>query len=365
MATRFYLPYTGYTPVVGSTWSLAGEGWEYGVSTSIVQNSYISPPGDAMTTYEYNLALTYNEAAMGRWVTPPILPGTVLSGTVTVRMLVRAYTLATGVAPGNSFAFTAHVIRDNIVRHSLTGGPWYTGQGLNATTLVADGTTVTMSPYTTVAGDRLVFMVGFGGGDSATSRYQIRAGSGAGSDITTLGASDDLRPYVEMSQTLTFDMSVEGVAGSFVLTGQDAGLVASHIPLDAVAAAFTLAGQDAALVVGKTVAANAGAFTLSGQAVDLLATRTAEFAAGALTLSGQAVELNHGFASQMDAGAFVVDGQDAGFVVGKGVAAGTGVFVVNGQDAALVYSGTPPVTGNGTQCDTLAWMLIDEPGGSW
>ena len=60
-----------------------------------------------------------------------------------------------------------------------------------------------------------------------------------------------------------------------------------------------------------------------------------------------------------------MDGQNAGFVVGKGVAAGTGVFVVNGQDAALVYSGTPPVTGNGTQCDTLAWMLIDEPGGSW
>ena len=366
MATRFYLPYTGYTPVVGTTWTSAGEGWAAGVSGMIVQNSYITPPGDAMATLQgrFTLSPTYEAVSMGRWVTPPILPGTVLSGTASVMMLVRGFRVSDGLAPSNSFAMSVHVIRNNVVRHSATGG-WWAAHGLSSTALIADGTTAPLAPYTTVAGDRLVFMVGFAGGDYVDAKYEIRAGSSAASDITTLGASDDLRPYFEMSQTLTFDTSVNAATGSFTASGQNAQLTALRLPLVGDAGAVVVAGQDAAFSIGKRVAADAGSFVVAGQTSGLLATRVIVPDAGAFTLAGQASGLNHGSASQIDAGAFVVDGQDAGLVVGKGVAAGTGVFVVNGQDAALVYSGTPPVTGNGTQCDTLAWMLIDEPGGSW
>ncbi|CAB4144849.1 hypothetical protein UFOVP466_74 [uncultured Caudovirales phage] len=363
MATRFYLPYTGYTPTVGTGWS-AGEGWSYSTATAVVQRSYTTASGDAMTTHTSGIGNTGVPFSLARWVSLLLLPGQSLTGTVVARARVLASRASSGAVVNEKFAMSVHVIRDGVVRHSATGLN-VSSRALDNTTLLADEVSASLASYTTVSGDRLVLMLGFSGPDTYGVNYEIRLGSSAASDIATLGSSTDLRPYVEFSQTLTFDTSVNAATGSFTASGQNAQLTALRLPLVGDAGAVVVAGQDAAFSIGKRVAADAGSFVVAGETSGLLATRVIVPDAGAFTLAGQASGLNHGSASQIDAGAFVVDGQDAGFVVGKGVAAGTGVFVVNGQDAALVYSGTPPVTGNGTQCDTLAWMLIDEPGGSW
>lgn len=93
--------------------------------------------------------------------------------------------------------------------------------------------------------------------------------------------------------TLTAD------AGSFTLSGQDAGFVVGRI-LTADAGSFALTGQDAALRIGRVITADAGAFVLTGQDATLTVTPA----------GGTAYTLT------AEAGAFALTGQDAEFRIG-------------------------------------------------
>jgi hypothetical protein len=76
--------------------------------------------------------------------------------------------------------------------------------------------------------------------------------------------------------------------GAFVLSGDDAGLIASLV-LDAEAGAFALVGADAGLSAGGLLLADAGTFVLSGQDADLIASLVLHANAGAFVLAGQAI----------------------------------------------------------------------------
>lgn len=95
--------------------------------------------------------------------------------------------------------------------------------------------------------------------------------------------------------TLTAD------AGSFTLSGQDAGFVVGRI-LTADAGSFALTGQDAALRIGRVITADAGAFVLTGQDATLTVTPA----------GGTAYTLT------AEAGSFALTGQDAQFLVSGG-----------------------------------------------
>ena len=91
-------------------------------------------------------------------------------------------------------------------------------------------------------------------------------GAFTGGDDAWEACTFALRPATLAAYTLTAE------AGSFALTGQDAGLLVGYA-LDAGAGAFTLTGQDAGLSHDYILSAEAGAFIFTGIDADLTRTR--------------------------------------------------------------------------------------------
>lgn len=79
-------------------------------------------------------------------------------------------------------------------------------------------------------------------------------------------------------------------AGSFVLTGSDAGVLHKRV-LGADAGSFSLAGQDAGLVAIRRLSADAGSFTLTGSAAGLLKGFHLGADSGTFTLQGSDASL--------------------------------------------------------------------------
>lgn len=124
--------------------------------------------------------------------------------------------------------------------------------------------------------------------------------------------------------------------GSYVLSGQTAGLVVTGPASTGVLAAIgeLAIGQLTSVSVGAfTLDASAGAYSLSGQSADLGYHRIFAADAGAYTLTGQSAELGKGFVVTADAGAYVLTGQDADLRSGID----TGAYVLTGQDAGLQH----------------------------
>lgn len=136
---------------------------------------------------------------------------------------------------------------------------------------------------------------------------------------------------------LTADRNFSADAGSFSYTGQDATLTKTTPPkeVNAEAGAFTYTGQDATLTPLKGVSADAGAFDYSGQLATLVAARTVSAAAGSFSYSGQSATLTSTRAVSADAGSFSYSGQQATLVSARTLSADAGSFSYTGQDATL------------------------------
>ena len=116
--------------------------------------------------------------------------------------------------------------------------------------------------------------------------------------------------------TLTAD------AGSFALTGIDAGLQASRL-LTADAGSFATTGIDAGIVASRMIAADAGQFVLTGIDADL-------------TYSGA---VGPTYTLSCDGGSFAFSGVDAGLFTSRIIQADLGSFELTGIAANLTYSG--------------------------
>jgi len=403
MATRFYLPYAqSATPFSRDT----STEWRTFIGTRSMSSDV--PQADTLTTkihsgddggsgvaMEGPDGLWHTYVLYKQYVSPPLAAQTIPAATPwRLQCQIDKMTTASAYATDLHYVrFRGYLVGEN------NSGVYsaYSGESTaeaNNNEVMENRTVTgnTSTARTITSGARLVLEVGvhsvYAAQPYSVAQHAMRFGynvAGWLPSADNVSISTTLSPWWELDHNLLFQRELSAATGSFSLEGQAPRLWANKVNADVVAfgvsgkdaaltrtrllaadaGSFSLTGQDAAFIVGKTVGADVGSFTLAGQASGLLATRVIVPDAAAYVLAGQDVGLNHGFAAEMGVGEFVLAGQDAGFVVGKGVAADTGIFVVNGKDATLAYSGTPPVTGNGTQCDTLAWLMIDEPGGSW
>lgn len=128
--------------------------------------------------------------------------------------------------------------------------------------------------------------------------------------------------------------------GSFVMTGQTAGLLANRT-LASNAASYSLSGQIAALLAGRSITSEASSFTLAGQTAGLLADKLLTAPTGSFTLNGQSATLTYvpnsaAYVLTAADGAFLFSGQAAQLITGRLLTSNTAAFTLVGQDAALL-----------------------------
>ena len=293
------------------------------------------------------------------------------------------------VEPGSVYAAVAARIigSDGTIRRTLTA-------------VVRHGTAMTVgnygfsgylaSDYVTVTGDRLVLELGWGGSANTRNKDLYYGYTSAGwlAETTFEAGNPNLSAWFELTDvTLThLDPVVTAAAGAFTLGSQPTGflgpkklagdpgtfgLSGKDISLARTRALavdplpYVLSGQDAVFASGQAMTADAGSFAVLGQDADFQKTRLITSDPGSFVVGGKSAGLTRGDTSALDAAEFTVSGQDAAFVFAPGTTFGAGVFAVSGQDAMLTYSSAPPSTSIGTGGDTLAWLLIDKPGGNW
>lgn len=132
--------------------------------------------------------------------------------------------------------------------------------------------------------------------------------------------------------------------GSFTLTGQATGLLASRL-LSAAQGSFSLSGQAASLLGGRLLTAAQGSFSLTGQATGLVASRTLALAQGSFALTGQSAGLLSGRSLTIAQGSFSLTGNDVGLVYSGASADYTlvlakGDFALTGQMVGALASRT-------------------------
>jgi hypothetical protein len=181
------------------------------------------------------------------------------------------------------------------------------------------------------------------------SAYKVTSATTALNPSLTWTQSVDSSPYTAVSVLVVLkkeaaggpDYTLTADSGSFTLTGQTVGLLASRL-LDAASGSYTLTGQDVDLLRGFLLSAASGGFTLTGQDVGLLASRLLGADSGSFTLAGQDVTLTYnpltGYTLTADSGSFTLTGQDVGLLASRLLGAGSGSFSLAGQDVGLLAS---------------------------
>ena len=141
---------------------------------------------------------------------------------------------------------------------------------------------------------------------------------------------------VEVPEPSAGAYSMVASAGSFALTGTNAGLAAAR-KMTASTGSFTLTGTAVALRRGYSMAASAGTFTLTGTAAGLRANRKLVAASASYALTGSTVALKAGRKLTAGAGAFTLTGLDVTltYATGYTMTAGAATFVLTGANVAL------------------------------
>jgi hypothetical protein len=137
------------------------------------------------------------------------------------------------------------------------------------------------------------------------------------------------------SSATNYDLTAD--AGSYVITGTAAGLVAAR-RLVADPGSYSVTGADATLAKGVRLAADAGAFTVTGTAATLTVARRLTADAASYAVTGADAGLNVGRRLIADGGSYALSGAAADLVVGRRIAADAGSYSVTGADATLTKS---------------------------
>jgi hypothetical protein len=241
---------------------------------------------------------------------------------------------------------------------------------------VADAATETTQRLSSIAGSAFnSSFVEFDSNNSLTSRtwaddfteyeFCLENDSAVVSDVITFRPvlAGGTVPTITNTATATVTataLTLAGAAGSYVLTGQSATLVAqvfafqkgafqpqafqaaeeaaSASTLAGDAGSFTLTGQAAGLAATRTIAGAAGSYALTGQAAGLYAARKVVGAAGAYTFTGQAAGLASTRRLVGAAGGFELSGVAAGLAATRLIAGAAGSYTVTGQSAALIFA---------------------------
>jgi hypothetical protein len=335
---------------------------------------------------------------IAQYVTRPLTAGQTITGAQALKAQCRCIEVNTG----NNLFLTLGIRVINLI------------DGLVKKTVLAvtrdanevDGTTLTnrqftansaATNYTTVEGDCLVIEIGLAGDPTGSNTHSgsLRLGDSAASDLAEDDTSTaDNKPWVQLTDTLTFVWSVTAGSGSFSLTGTAVGLKFGHkIPVGS--DTYSLTGSTVALKHGYKVAASAGSYSLSGSDVTLTYTGagapqpvfhwkrissyrrygisgrnsrsrvqaftklvpllttapatgsvTLSIESGTFSLSGSDVGLKHGYKVPTESGTYTLTGSNVGLKRGYPIAAGSGSYVITGSDVSLLH-GYKGIIGSG------------------
>ncbi len=129
------------------------------------------------------------------------------------------------------------------------------------------------------------------------------------------------------------------VTGSFTLTGNAAGLLASR-QLPGATQSYALTGNAASLTVGRKVAANVATFSLTGTPAGLTAQRRMVAAQGALSLTGVATGLRAGRLLTATTRAYALTGVAVNLTAARRLSCAVGALTLTGVAAGLIYAPT-------------------------
>lgn len=131
------------------------------------------------------------------------------------------------------------------------------------------------------------------------------------------------------------DRSLEGVPGSYALTGLPATL-AKGFPFDAQPGSYAVAGVAADLLAGRMVDASPGDYDLTGLAASLEAGRSLEAVPGAYLLTGLATGLDLVRTLDASPGSYALTGLEASLLADRPLEASPGSYAVAGELASLL-----------------------------
>ena len=169
-------------------------------------------------------------------------------------------------------------------------------------------------------------------------RVFVTAAAGGSYSLTCSAGS-----YLLTGQSvgLLASRSLAVAQGSYTLTGQDVALLRLYT-LTAAQGSYSLSGQAVALTVSRLLAAGQGSYALTGQAVGMFASRVLAAGQGSYALTGQAVGLVYtplgSYSLISDAGSYSLTGQAVGLPASRVLAAEAGSYGLSGQDVGLVYT---------------------------
>ena len=249
---------------------------------------------------------------------------------------------------------------------ALTGSPVDAENGAEVTSAVNTITAPSCSPATSNAFLVFIALIRASGVDTtstppggmtedydsglrvscAFSHEQLSASGATGSRVGTIDAAATSQNAGYLVALLTRTYTLTTSTGSFVLTGNAAGLLAGR-KLSAQAGAFVLTGNAAALVAARRLPAQTGAFVLTGNSANFLLAHLMSVQAGAFVLTGNAAALNAARVLQAQAGAFVLTGNAVNLRIGHYLSAQTAAFSLTGN-AVLFRAARKLVTAAGS-----------------
>ncbi len=222
MATLIYLPSSGNAAITPSTWLFANQ------INPLTFAGVLNKISSALTTkLEATGTTSPITKAMLRYVIGP-LAGQSISGTV--RMIMSCMESNAGananlamavkiIQPDGSDRATLLAVTSSdsaAAPYELTVSPLSTKIAYTS----AEIEPLTLTTQTATAGDYLVIEIGFRSATTTSRNISLRYGDAAASDFAyTVGLTTDLNPWVEFSQTLTWQVTISDVQPAY-LKGQ-------------------------------------------------------------------------------------------------------------------------------------------------
>lgn len=211
MATIFYLPSTGDAPITNVT---PQSGW---TKSSIIRlPTYTTKQSTSLSLR----TVAWPDTASGDWiwwqfVSPPVDGIYTLTGTFSIAIGKCAETSASGNA-NISCAVTVVSNDGNTSRgqplNVSRGSTEFPTIGSGPLSRTRNGTALTLTNISTVAGDRIIIEIGVGGTSPAVQNIQMQIGDNNASDYNyTAGDATDKNDTFQLSTTLGF--SAETLAG--------------------------------------------------------------------------------------------------------------------------------------------------------
>lgn len=206
MATRFYLPSSGTSPV---TTLSQHSGWFTNVAPANKFPTYTTKQGTALTNFvsQSLTAGTAFEVCQFQYISPPMQAITISGNrTGVIRCLESAagvdvfWSVIIYVITRNGSSIRGTLVDDSLA--AFNDIEWATSAATRKTASVAFTSSVVCSD-----GDRVVIEFGPGTavGHASTGTGTMRVGDAAATDFAlTTGLTTDLNPWIEFSDTITF-----------------------------------------------------------------------------------------------------------------------------------------------------------------